>query len=233
MKIALRIRKGVLFLSAAFLSLVSVARACQIASAESSIIDSSFQLQWYELASLPLLARDQLTWNELMTKFKPLPLLERLMEVFEINEDGCLTWRQKPHSKCWRINSGDVAGAAKEDGYWRVTLDGSHYYCHRILWKISTGMDPAQNEVDHINRDRSDNRISNLRVVTTWQNSLNRKGGKTSATEEQCIFPTGRNRSPFKVVINGKHIGSFSSMPEAIQARDECKLAILAEEGML
>jgi hypothetical protein len=168
-----------------------------------------------------------------MTKFKPLPPVERLREVFEVDESGQLKWKKRPHAKCWNIDIGGIAGSTKEDGYWRVTLDGSHYYCHRIVWKMFTGVDPGELEVDHVNKNRSDNRICNLRLVTTRQNSFNRGGAKTSKTKIPCVFYTRSRRSPFKVVVNSKHIGSFQSVHEAIRARDEYKLAVLRGEGML
>lgn len=167
-----------------------------------------------------------------MTKFKSLPSVERLAEVFYLEEDGILKWKKKPHPRCRHIEPGAVAGSKKEDGYWRVTIDGSTYYSHRIAWKMATGQDPGQLEIDHINRDRSDNRASNLRLVTTAQNSLNRNavGG---ATGEPCVFRTGRNRSPFKVIVNGCHIGSFSSIEHAARARDKYRLAASNARGLL
>jgi hypothetical protein len=167
-----------------------------------------------------------------MTKFKVLPPVERLKEVFEINEKEQLIWTKRPNLKCWYIKEGDIAGAIHESGYWRVTLDGSQYYCHRIIWKMFTGVDPGPFEVDHINRDRSDNRIVNLRLLTTRQNSLNKGETKTNKTGEPCIFRSGRMLNPFRVIVNGKHLGNFSSIDEAARVRDEYKLEVLTEEKM-
>jgi hypothetical protein len=168
-----------------------------------------------------------------MSKFKMLPPLERLNELLFIDADGNLRWKKKPHSRCKHIESGAIAGSAKADGYWRVTIDGSHYYSHRIIWKIETGTDPGCFEVDHINRNRSDNRICNLRLLTPRQNCLNKCESGRGKTGESCVFNTGRRKSPFKVVVNGMHVGSFSSIRDAIVARDKHKGDVLAREGML
>jgi hypothetical protein len=164
-----------------------------------------------------------------MNKFKALPSIDRLKEVFYIDEDGVLRWARKPHLRCKHINAGDAAGSITDTGYLRVCLDKETYYCHRIIWKIQTGFDPGQMEVDHINRNPLDNRIENLRLATTWQNSLNRTRTPKNKTGEQCVFTTGRKRSPFKVVISNKHVGSFSSIEEAVWARDSYKRLVWGE----
>lgn len=159
-----------------------------------------------------------------MANFKPLPSVERLSSVFQIDENGVLRWKAKPHVRCKHINTGDEAGSITDTGYLRVSLDGKAYYCHRIIWKIQTGIDPGKMQVDHINRNPLDNRIENLRLVTNRENSWNRTRLPQNKIGEQCVFPTERKRSPFKVVINGQHIGSFASIEDAVASRDACRM---------
>jgi hypothetical protein len=59
-------------------------------------------------------------------------------------------------------------------GYLRAMLDNREYALHRLAWLYVYGEWP-QGELDHINRDRSDNRISNLRLATSQQNNCNTK----------------------------------------------------------
>lgn len=60
------------------------------------------------------------------------------------------------------------------NGYTRVNLDGKKYYVHRLAWLYVYGVQP-NGQIDHINGDRSDNRIANLREATNKQNQENRR----------------------------------------------------------
>lgn len=72
--------------------------------------------------------------------------------------------------------AGAVSGNARHSGgYRQMQVDGVVYLCHRLAWFYMTGgWPPPGLEIDHINRDRTDNRWSNLRVVTRSFNSSNR-----------------------------------------------------------
>lgn len=66
-----------------------------------------------------------------------------------------------------------VVGIMGANGYYMIPLNGKHYYAHRIIWELLNGEIPSKHQIDHINRDRSCNLISNLRVVTKQENSQN------------------------------------------------------------
>lgn len=69
---------------------------------------------------------------------------------------------------------GKIAGVPRpKDGYVTVMLNKQQYYVHRLVWSHVTGLQPPR-FIDHINRDRSDNRFENLRSVTRRQNEENR-----------------------------------------------------------
>lgn len=68
--------------------------------------------------------------------------------------------------------AGTKAGyVAKSDGYVRIMLRGSRYLAHRLVWFYVHGYWP--NEIDHVNRIKHDNRLENLREVTTSENHRN------------------------------------------------------------
>jgi hypothetical protein len=87
-------------------------------------------------------------------------------------DTGKLVWI-KPVSR--RTKVGQEAGYIKGTGYRRVTFLGNTYRCHRVAWYLHHGEDPADKQIDHVNGDRDDNRIANLRLVTHSQNQQNRK----------------------------------------------------------
>lgn len=78
----------------------------------------------------------------------------------------------------WIIRNGrncgkDRAGGLNGYGYIKIGIDGTQYSAHHLAWYLHHGEWP-QGEIDHINGDRADNRISNLRVVSHRQNQRNR-----------------------------------------------------------
>jgi len=93
-------------------------------------------------------------------------------EFFAYDPDtGVLRWRIKP---CVRMNAGDVAGAVNSDGYLQVAFRGSRHPIHRVIWLYWHGHWPT-GLIDHINGDRRDNRIANLRDVNAAMNQHNRR----------------------------------------------------------
>lgn len=85
-----------------------------------------------------------------------------------------------------RIHS-DV-GSMNPDGYIRIWCNGTLRMKHRLIYFLATGIIPNNGEeIDHIDRDRSNNSIHNLRILTKGVNnsrSLNRKYGKQLTTDQ-------------------------------------------------
>ena len=77
-----------------------------------------------------------------------------------------------PTTGAMRWKSGRLAGGEK-NGYLRINIFGSPIYVHRIAWLIVHGAWPV-GVVDHINRDRMDNRAVNLRDVSPTENARNK-----------------------------------------------------------
>lgn len=102
------------------------------------------------------------------------PTCERLHELFEYKE-GNLYWkRQRNH----RARAGDVAGSRALHGYIHVCIDRKVYLAHRLIWLMAHGELPES--IDHINGDRADNRLENLRSCTQAENNKNQKLAKTN-----------------------------------------------------
>jgi len=82
--------------------------------------------------------------------------------------DGKLYW--KKHANTW-VSSGRSAGYTLPSGYIRIQLRGKNYFEHRLVYLMHHKKLPKY--IDHINGDRSDNRIDNLREATMQQNNRN------------------------------------------------------------
>ena len=111
-------------------------------------------------------------------------------------------------------------------GYCRVWLNGTKILYHVIIWILSTGKDiPQGMEIDHINGNKIDNRIENLRLVTKRENSQNseihRKGRLVGATYYKRY---GNWRSQIKIDENNIGIGYYKTEQEAHEAYEiACK----------
>ena len=90
-------------------------------------------------------------------------------EVFRYR-DGKLFWKIKP---CQRVRIGDEEGVLNNYGYLLVRYKGKTHVAHRIIYQMAEGFIPQGYDVDHVNGNRCDNRIDNLRVATRSQNAWN------------------------------------------------------------
>lgn len=126
------------------------------------------------------------------------------------HETGALTWRKKPNR---HIRIGDIAGTPKE-GRVQIGIGGQHYRAHRLAWLHFYGKWP-KHQIDHINGNPSDNRIVNLRDVTSSINHQNRRvASKRSITGLLGVSP---KRNKFMARIDHKHIGVYDT-PELAHA---------------
>ena len=109
------------------------------------------------------------------------------------------------------------------NGYLRVNLDGKKYYVHRLAWFYVHGVLP-NGQIDHINGDRSDNRIANLREATNKQNQENRRGrpghNTTGFLGVSNYSRHGGKRFVAQICSNYRHIyiGTYDTPEEAYQA---------------
>ena len=101
---------------------------------------------------------------------------------------GVLTWRSRPRNhfsteRGWNCFNAQRAGKAvtsvNRNGYVSVGINGVNYLAHRIVWLMTTGFWP-ENDIDHINGIRDDNRMSNIRAVDRSTNARNVKRRRTN-----------------------------------------------------
>ncbi len=118
---------------------------------------------------------------------KPLPSLEVLRQLLAYDpETGILMWQVGRRGKA-RVGSpaGSLAGGR---GYLRVRIGSHCFKAHRVVWYLHHGVDPGPLLVDHVNRDRSDNRICNLRLVDAKGNRANSLDNSRAV---QVTYPDG------------------------------------------
>jgi hypothetical protein len=107
-----------------------------------------------------------------MPNAKPLPPIEQLRELLSYDPaTGALTWATRRKGGC---KPGQPAGCVSPTGYGRILCMGKSYPTHRIAWALYHGEDPYPYQIDHIDRDKINNRIANLRLATPKENCANR-----------------------------------------------------------
>ena len=145
---------------------------------------------------------------------------ETLRKIFKYDPDtGKLFWRDRD-----RNLSGKEAGGPDKHigGYIRVRVNGRLQLAHRVIVAMTYGKWPI-GEVDHINGNRSDNRIENLRVVTRAENFRNKSryaSNKSGVTGVHWHSAAGKWCAAISIA-NGKtkHIGLFDTVDDAAAAR--------------
>jgi hypothetical protein len=131
---------------------------------------------------------------------------------------GILRWRRSYNRSAL---AGMVAGHLKPNGYVCIRIRQKYYRVHRIVWLYEHGEWPS-GDLDHINGDKSDNRISNLRVATASQNQANAKLSKRNVAGLKGVSEErGRWRARIKLHRKTINLGYFATALEAHSAYAE------------
>ncbi len=134
--------------------------------------------------------------------------------------NGTLIWKVK---KSHRNNIGDIAGTKSPHarGYHIVYIDGVSFLLHRVIWLYHNGFD-SEFLIDHKDRNRTNNKIENLREASYTCNNKNCKLSKLNKTGYRGIsYKRNTQKWVANITINYKQIylGSFKSKDEAIYTR--------------
>lgn len=152
------------------------------------------------------------------------PSIDRLKELLSYDEaSGQLAWLVP---RGVNVKAGDVAGTDHQ-GYVRVKVDGRLLLAHRIAWALSYGCWPDE-EIDHIDGVKSNNRITNLRLVSREANMQNQRVAPASNRSCGLIGATwlkriGRWGSQICVAGRKRHLGVFDTAEAAHAAYVEAK----------
>jgi hypothetical protein len=144
-------------------------------------------------------------------------LKEKLRSILDYNQDtGVFVWRIAKRG----LSKGSIAGNTRPDQYRRIVIDGKCYYAHRLAWMHVYGYFP-KNQIDHINRNPNDNRITNLRLATQKQNLENTSKSQKNTSGFKgvsWIKKTGKFRAFITHNQKYHHLGVFDTAIEAKNA---------------
>ena len=147
-------------------------------------------------------------------KYNKLPKYEIVSRHLRYNKDtGEITritstpGRPIKERKTGRVNSSN---------YLQICLLGKRYVAHRLAWLLSYKKDPYPYEIDHIDLNKLNNQLSNLRIVTRSQNQRNRKLRKDNTSGVTGVHKSGNGWS---VQICGNFIGKYRTFQKACEVR--------------
>lgn len=141
-------------------------------------------------------------------------------QILEYNpENGVFYWKRRYGvMESWNVqNAGKSTGWANSNGYLIITIAGKRYRAHRLAWVWMTGEWP-EFDIDHIDRNRTDNRWCNLREATRSENHANRRmqhNNKLGFKGVHIHRETGKYRAQIRIKGKSKHIGLFRTAEEA------------------
>jgi hypothetical protein len=164
--------------------------------------------------------------NHLMARKEISPALLQELLIY-VPWTGKLWWKPRPLSMfaswhdcaAWngRYAGKEAGGAPRVDGYQYVSLFCTKFRTSRVAWALYTGAWPV-NEVDHFDRNRSNDRFSNLRPATKSQNGINKsKKLGTTSSYRGVHYNTQRGSWMVQIAIDKrqKYLGLYPTEIEA------------------
>jgi hypothetical protein len=130
--------------------------------------------------------------------------------------------------KWWNREPGDKPGGVSPQGYWYLCVGGKQYPAHRLAWFYMYGQWP-KGDIDHINRNRLDNRIANLRDTTTSRN-LHNSPNRGCISGVKGVHINKEKKWDAVIMVDGVNyrLNSYKTIEEAAQARKFLESLLLA-----
>lgn len=151
---------------------------------------------------------------------------QRLRELLDYDvSNGAFTWRT---SNKRRIKAGQTAGSYnKVTGYLSINCDNMSFLVHRLVWIYMYGDIPVGMYIDHVDNDKLNNRIENLRLCTKLQNKQNSSVSEKSKSGIKGVYWIEKlGKYLVCVGLNGKMIkvGYYTNKEDAITASNNARL---------
>jgi hypothetical protein len=144
---------------------------------------------------------------------------EELKSLSEYNPDtGVFQARQQRGT----IRVGDIMGSVQVNGYRAASINSRKFYEHRLAWLYTYGYFPSGEQpfIDHVDGDRTNNRISNLRLCSNINNTQNIKMKPTNTSGFKGVTWHKKAKKWMVCIRNGElgkveYLGLFVSEEEA------------------
>lgn len=148
---------------------------------------------------------------------------ERLKEVLDYDpETGVFRWKYTEG----RAIRGAEAGTIASNGYRVISINNKKHKAHRLAWMFLYRNFPIS-QIDHINQDRADNRIHNLRSVSALENGRNQKIRTNNSSGFNGVTWNKRDNiwtSGIRINNVRKNLGSYVYKKDAISARERANI---------
>lgn len=178
-----------------------------------------------------------------MSKYKPLPDYERLhslLKVVELRKDDF----GKASGLIWRINRSGGTKALSNAGYlrkirahrsdWYIGIDNVEFAASRLIYFMSTGVDPGSSQVDHIDRNPHNNNISNLRLDSTGELQSHNRSFSKSNTSGLIGVSWNKKKHKWVAQLQNKrknnYLGAFDCKIEAASAYNDAVAKFVARD---
>ena len=157
------------------------------------------------------------------------PHIEDILSALEVDIDaGAFTWKERPGIGVWnKKHAGKAAGYVRYDGYRIIGLHGHYILAHHLVWFLHTKTWP--NEIDHIDGNRLNNRLANLREVSRRENRRNAGRNKNNKSGVTGVH-WDKNRQKWVAYIwvdrKFKWLGGYNSKVDAVPRRKTAEVAL-------
>jgi hypothetical protein len=165
------------------------------------------------------------------------PDISRLRDFVEYTpETGILTWKHRDHThfksgllrdaNAWNSKyAGKPVGRILAKGYMQTAIFGERLMVHRLAWMLFHGKKiPDGAQIDHINGNKIDNRIENLRLCVPSQNSHNTEKSRDALRGAHFHKATGKWQASIKI-----HLGTYDTEEEAANAYEKLAKTLQGE----
>lgn len=147
---------------------------------------------------------------------------EYLTKVLEYEpESGVFIWKVRVSQA---VKPGDIAGSVNKNGYLFIKVGKYIYRAHRLAWFYFYGQWPPieSYQIDHIDGNRLNNSIKNLRLASNAKNARNhRLYSHNTSGVTGVSFAEANNKWKATIRYNGHniHLGYYTSFEDAVKAR--------------